>query len=81
MPSQGALLLCGNHNDKKPTFDLMVGDITLEDGVWIGARASVGPGVTYGSHSVPAMASIATNNLEAWTIHRGNPAEASHSAT
>ena len=26
--SQGALLLCGNHNYKKATFDLMVGDIT-----------------------------------------------------
>ncbi|MDZ7624210.1 MAG: hypothetical protein U5J96_07185 [Ignavibacteriaceae bacterium] len=27
--SQGALLLCGNHNYKKETFDLIVGDITL----------------------------------------------------
>ena len=31
--SQGALLLCGNHDYKRPAFDLMVGDITLEDGV------------------------------------------------
>ena len=71
--SQGALLLCGNHNYKKATFDLMVGDITLEDGVWIGARAVLGPGVTCGSHSVLAMGSMATSDLEAWTIHRGNP--------
>ena len=54
----------------------MVGDITLEDGVWIGARASVGPGVTCGSHSVLAMGSTATKNLEARLIYRGNPAEA-----
>ena len=40
--SQGALLLCGNHNYKKPTFDLMVGDIIIEDGVWISAHASNG---------------------------------------
>ena len=72
--SQGALLLCGNHNYKKSTFDLMVGDITLEDGVWIGARASVGPGVNCGSHSVLAMGSVATQDLEAWMIHQGNPA-------
>ena len=74
--SQGALLLCGNHNYKKPTFNLMVGDITLEDGVWIGARASVGPGVTCGSHSVLTMESVANQDLEAWMICRGNPAEA-----
>ena len=74
--SQGALLLSGNHNYKRATFDLMVGDITLEDGVWIGARASVGPRVTCHSHSVLAMGSIATRDLEAWMICRGNPAEA-----
>ena len=72
--SQGALLLCGNHNYKKPTFDLMVGDITLEDGVWIGARASVGPGVTCQSHSVLAIGSTATKDLEARMIYQGNPA-------
>ncbi len=73
--SQGALLLCGNHNYKKAPFDLMVSDITLEDGVWIGARASVGPGVTCGSHSVLAMGSVATHDLEAWMIHHGNPGQ------
>ena len=72
--SQGALLLCGNHNYKKATFDLMVGDITLEDGVWIGARSSVGPGVICGSHSVLAMGSTALKDLDAWMVHQGNPA-------
>ena len=72
--SQGALLLCGNHNYKKPTFDLMVGDITMEDGVWIGARASVGPGVTCQSYSVLAIGSTATKDLEARMIYQGNPA-------
>ena len=36
--SQGAMLLCGNHNYKLTTFDLMVKPITLEDGAWVGAR-------------------------------------------
>ena len=76
--SQGALLLCGNHNYKKPTFDLMIGDITLEDGVWIGARASIGPGVTCHSHSVVAMGSVATRDLEAWMIHRENSIDRVH---
>ena len=72
--SQGALLLCGNHDYKKSTFDLIVGDITLEDGVWIGAHASVGPGVICHSHSVLALGSIATQDLDAWTVYQGQPA-------
>lgn len=72
--SQGALLLCGNHNYKKSTFDLIVGDITLEDGVWIGAKAVVCPGVTCYSHSILSVGSVATKNLEANGIHAGNPA-------
>lgn len=73
--SQGSLLLCGNHHYKRKTFDLMVGDITLEDGVWIGARALVGPGVHAGSHSVLEAGSITGKNLESMTIYRGNPAQ------
>lgn len=73
--SQGAMLLTGNHDFTKPTFDLMVGEITLEDGVWIGARAVVCPSVTCESHSVLAVNSVATKNMEAYHIYRGNPAE------
>ena len=72
--SQGALLLCGNHNYKKETFDLITGSITLEDGVWIGAKSIVCPGVTCKSHSVLAVGSIASTNLEPYGIYRGNPA-------
>lgn len=74
--SQGALLLCGNHNYRKTSFDLMVGDITLENGVWIGARAMVCPGVVCHSHAVLSAGSIATANLEAYNIYSGNPAVA-----
>lgn len=44
--SQGTMLLCGNHNYKKPTFDLMIKPITIEDGAWIGAKCIVCPGIT-----------------------------------
>lgn len=73
--SQGAMLLTGNHDFTRSTFDLMVGEITLEDGVWIGAKAVVCPSVTCGSHSVLAVNSVATKNMEAYHIYRGNPAE------
>jgi putative colanic acid biosynthesis acetyltransferase WcaF len=72
--SQGAMLLCGNHDYKRSTFDLMVGDIRLEDGVWIGAKSVVCPGVICHTHSVLSVGSIASNNLEAFGIYRGNPA-------
>ncbi len=72
--SQGAMLLTGNHNYKASTFDLMVGEITLEDGVWIGTRSIVCPGITCFSHSVLAVNSVATKNMEAFGIYQGNPA-------
>lgn len=74
--SQGAMLLCGNHNYKKVTFDLITAPITLEDGVWIGAQSLVCPGVKCGSHAVLAVKSVATQDLEAYTIYQGNPAVA-----
>lgn len=73
--SQGAMLLTGNHNYKKETFDLMVAPITLEEGVWIGAKALVAPGVTCGTHSVLSVLSAATQNLEPYSLYTGNPAQ------
>jgi len=72
--SQGAFLLTGNHNYKKTSFDLIVSGITLEDGVWIGAGAMVGPGVTAASHSVLTACSVANHSLDAYSIYQGNPA-------
>ena len=72
--SQGAMLLCGNHNYKIESFDLIVGNITLEDGVWIGAQSVVCPGVSCKSHAVLTVCSVATSNLEAFGVYRGNPA-------
>ena len=72
--SQGSYLLTGSHNYTKETFDLMLGEITLEDGVWIGAKATVCPGVTCKSHSVLAVGSIATHDLDAYGVYQGNPA-------
>lgn len=72
--SQGAMLLTGNHNYKKTTFDLMIGEITLEEGVWVGAKAVVCPGVTMRSHSVLTAASILLKDAEHYGIYQGNPA-------
>ncbi len=73
--AQGAMLLTGNHNYKSPTFDVMTAPITIEDGVFIGAKAVVCPGVRCHSHSLLTVGSIATHNMEAYTIYQGNPAK------
>lgn len=72
--SQGALLLSGNHNYSSPSFDLMVKPIVIEDGAWIGARSTVCQGVTVKQHAVLSVASVASTDLEAYSIYRGNPA-------
>lgn len=72
--SQGAMLECGNHDYSKQTFDLMVAPIHLEDGVWIGAKAFVGPGTICKNHSVLSANSRAPKSLEAYGIYAGNPA-------
>lgn len=72
--SQGALLLSGNHNYKKTSFDLIIAPIIIEDGVWIGAKAIVTGGTICKNHSMLAVASVAPKIMEAFTIYRGNPA-------
>ena len=74
--SQGAMLQTRTHNQATREFDLMLMTITLEDGVWIGARSVVCPGVTCKTHSVLTVQSVAFHNLEAFTIYQGNPAVA-----
>ena len=72
--SQGALLLTGNHDYTLSSFPYRLGEIVLEDGVWIGAQAVVCPGVTCQSHAILTVGSVASQNLAAWGIYRGNPA-------
>lgn len=73
--SQDAYLLTGSHDYTTSTFELIVKPITLAEGVWIGAKATVCPGVTCKSHSVLAVGSVATHDLEAYTVYQGNPAQ------
>jgi len=73
--SQGVYLLTGSHDYKKSTFDLITKPIVLESGVWIGAKSIVCPGVVCESHSVLAAGSVATTNLESFSIYQGNPAQ------
>lgn len=72
--SQGAMLLTGNHDYSKTTFDLIPGKIVIEKGAWIGAKTVVCPGVTVKSHGVLAVGSVATRDITAYSVFQGNPA-------
>lgn len=72
--SQGAMLLCGNHNYKKTSFDLIVRSIIIEDGAWVGTKVVVCPGVVIKSHSVITVGSIVVQSTEPYSIYQGNPA-------
>lgn len=72
--SQGAMLLCGNHNYKKTTFDLMIGEIKIEDGCWVGAKSLVTGGVTMHSQSLLCVNSFTSKDLDAYGIYLGTPA-------
>lgn len=73
--SQGALILGGDHDYKRSDFPTTMGNITLEDGCWIGARAIVVRSVTIGSHAVLTAGSMAGKDLEPYGIYQGNPAQ------
>ena len=68
--SQGSMLLCGNHNFNKSTFDLITGEIKLNEGVWVGAKSIVCPGVTLETNSVLAVNSVASKDLAKWSLQR-----------
>jgi putative colanic acid biosynthesis acetyltransferase WcaF len=72
--SQGAMILTGSHDHTKTTFDFISLPVTLEDGVWIGAKAVLYGGVTCYTHSILGINAVAESNLVAYTIYKGNPA-------
>ena len=73
--SQGAMIICGSHNYKQKSFDLITKEVTLNDGVWIGAKSIILPGVVAESHAILGAGSVISKNLESFTVYKGNPAE------
>ncbi len=72
--SQGAYLTTGSHDYNSTNMSLITKGIAIEDGVWIGAKAIVCPGVVCETHSVLTAGSVAAHNLSPYKIYQGNPA-------
>ena len=72
--SQGAYLLCGNHDYTSKTFDLITNPIIMHDGSWAGAQSILGPGSVLEEEAVLTAGSVGLGTLSARHIHQGNPA-------
>lgn len=74
--SQGCMLETGSHDHEKITFDLIVKEIKIEDGAWIGAKAIILPGSTIKSHAVITAGAVFSGKAKVCTVYIGNPAVA-----
>jgi putative colanic acid biosynthesis acetyltransferase WcaF len=68
------MLICGSHNYKNQSFDLITKEIIIKDGVWIGAKSIILQGVIAESHAILSAGSVISKNLEKFSIYKGNPA-------
>ncbi|WBW98959.1 acyltransferase [Oceanirhabdus sp. W0125-5] len=70
-----AYLLAHDASTKKLINYTKIGSITIEDNVFIGARALIMPGVTIGENSIVAAGAIVTKNVPPNTVAAGIPAK------
>lgn len=72
--SQAAYLCGGSHDFSKESFDLLLRPIEIGDQVWIAANVSVSPGAKISDGAVVTLGSVASGELDGWSIYSGNPA-------
>jgi putative colanic acid biosynthesis acetyltransferase WcaF len=72
--SQDAYICGATHDYDDPAFPLLAYAMNFGAYAWICARASVAPGVNVGEGAVLGLASVATRNLDPWTVYAGAPA-------
>ena len=72
--SQQAYLCGATHDYNDPAFPLIAFPMRLGAYSWVCARASLAPGVNMGEGSVLGLGSVATRDLEPWSIYAGVPA-------
>lgn len=75
----GVFITSENHglNPLTPSFNdnkLERSNVTIEDGVWLGEKVIVLPGVTIGKKSVIGAGSVVTKSVPPYCIAVGNPA-------
>lgn len=72
--SQDSYICGATHDFDDPAFPLLAFQMEIGPYAWVCARASVAPGVQVGEGAVLGLGSVATRNLEPWTVYAGVPA-------
>jgi putative colanic acid biosynthesis acetyltransferase WcaF len=72
--SQGAYLCGATHDYNDPKFPVVSFPMRLGRYAWVAARACVSPGVNLGEGAILGLGSVATQDLEPWSIYAGVPA-------
>ncbi len=73
--SQDSYVCGATHDYDDPDFPLLAFEMHIGTRAWICARACVAPGVRVGDGAVLALASVATRDLDPWSIYAGAPAK------
>lgn len=73
--SQGALICGGTHDMNDPAYPLLAYSASFGSYSWVCARAVVSPGVNVGNGAVLGLGSVATRDLEPWSVYGGVPAQ------
>ena len=69
------------HDPQSPGFACLVRPVTIEDHVWIGARALICPGVTIGEGAVIGAGAVVTADVPPYAVAAGNPARVVNTRT
>ncbi|MEJ0099910.1 MAG: putative colanic acid biosynthesis acetyltransferase [Pseudomonadota bacterium] len=72
--SQQAYLCTASHDIDDAAFPMTGAPIDIAEHAWVCARATVLPGVKLQPGAVLALASVATRDLDAWSVYAGIPA-------
>lgn len=73
--SQQAYLCGASHDYNDPNFPVVSSPMTIGPYAWVCARATVQMGANLAEGSVLALGSIATKNLDPWSVYAGIPAK------
>ncbi len=72
--SQHSFVCGATHGYDDPAFPLIACPMSIGAYAWICAHASVCPGVNVGEGAVLGLGSVASKDLEPWSIYAGSPA-------
>lgn len=73
--SQDAYICAGTHDYTVPSLPLQRPTIRIGSGVWICAKAFIGPGVTIADNALIGACAVVTRDVPAGVIAAGNPAK------